>query len=74
VRADEELTAFVELKFAVSGSRRFASTSWQDFSETRRRLSGPESDEGHFSARLLCVPDLQSQNQPAALLQIYSKF
>ena len=56
MRADEKLTAFVELKFAVSGSRRFASTSWRDFFETRRRLSGPESDEGHFSAKLLRLP------------------
>jgi hypothetical protein len=36
VRADELLTAFIELELAICPLRRIASTKWGEFSETHR--------------------------------------
>jgi hypothetical protein len=37
VRADEKLTAFLELESTIPRLRRIGLTGWQDFCQTRRR-------------------------------------
>ena len=37
VRADEKLTAFLELESAISRLRRIVLTGWRDFCQTRHR-------------------------------------
>jgi len=46
VRADEKLTALVELRIGDSGLRLFALTSWRDFIKPRRRYERSESGVG----------------------------
>jgi len=47
-RAEEKLTAFVELESAIAAGRRIALTGWRDSFKTRRSLNGFESGGGHF--------------------------
>jgi hypothetical protein len=48
VRADEKLTAFLELESAIRALRRIDLTDWQHFFQTQRRSSGSESGTEHL--------------------------
>ena len=53
VRADEKLTAFIELESAILRLRRIASTSWREFSETPGYENKHSISSNHICTRLL---------------------
>jgi hypothetical protein len=75
VRAEEKLTAFLELESAIRAFGELVLTDWRVLCQTRRRQVDLNQAEDFpplgFSAS---SRPLQSQNREAALVQVHSKF